>query len=547
MIALLWAPVGYAQGVSEGVSAPLKLGDVPAEIEAKKPVLYTQAVDVDQLTVIEFDGTGTLDAEGLGANVWQKSHMNEVIPLIQSLPNRIYQPLTRSLTLKALLTNARPPEGVSDGRFFEARAYKLLQMGQLTEFSKLVLALPNTLSTPGLDKLRFHNFFAKNRGEEACRRVPRYVEDMPDDIFWQQAELLCLLDQQNIPQAAFKYRLLQEQETGFSPTFQRLLGAAFGEYNDDMVQTDLPEPWALMDVYLYLKSPYALSDEQVVAHLTTASPAVISVLAHSLQIDNSLRIWAAEQSERFGGFPLADLTKLYDSILMAAVDLTDAVGVYENAGANRTFAAIYQSLKGARNSRSFTQELTHVFSLDLDYAARSQLSRLFIGKVRDIPPSVEMADFADTAIQVLTLADSAEAALPWEGAKQQLAEKGKEPLPISSLYNPDVLKKVSEAGDTGQLPYGLRLNLYYLTTNKAFLNGINVDPLQIKEINLGASYLISTYSAENQMGNTYLSFLQEGVKNPLALRAFLQGLVMTGKEALVKQLYQEAVGFYLYE
>jgi hypothetical protein len=244
---------------------------------------------------------------GFDQSLWARSDGELILALLRDLPVAIENPPLRALTRRLLMTGA-PVEGLArPGSVLEARAGRLLAMGDLEGAGALLDRVPPTESDSETTRLVAQAALLRGDQEAACRRAAD-IAPTSKAPFWAEVTIYCRLADGDVEGARLGLALLRDQgQTDDAAFFDLVETIADGE--PAAVPLGPGEPSAL-EVALYRLAGIPLSPDA----LASAPPEVIAAAAQDPRLVAGDRLALAERAFLLGALPADGLAARYRDI-----------------------------------------------------------------------------------------------------------------------------------------------------------------------------------------------------------------------------------------
>lgn len=207
------------------------LSEPPAAVAGNVVVDEAELVETDEpIEIADFaepksGGVGLWSASrvGLPYDIWQEVTEEEVLQLLNMLPETPNSESVRNLYLRMLLMET----GRSDfsEKVMIARTNALLNMGQAKLASKLLNVVPIGFRTNGIEKQIYLLDAIAGKSTKSSCKIANEKQITEPDAFWQRFQVLCLVrDDDNRDKGHLGLELLREQNN-VPKLFEVIIGA----------------------------------------------------------------------------------------------------------------------------------------------------------------------------------------------------------------------------------------------------------------------------------------------------------------------------------
>lgn len=392
----------------------------PAPVEPANPAVDRPAPSVEAVPAPAPPGSSDFRVEGLAApeldtiglagpgdggfarTLWQGSDGELVMALLAELPVVTRNPALRALTRRLLATGA-PLEGSgAPGRLLQARAGRLLAMGDLDGARTLVDPVPPTATDSELVRTAVEVALLTDDTEAACRRAGE-VAPTTQAPFWGQVTVYCRLAAGDRSGAGLALDLLRETGQSDDPAFFELAGMLVADAAP--AAPAMPEPTAI-DVALLRLAELPLP----AATLPAATPAVLAAAAREPVLAGEQRLALTERAFALGATSVGTLTALYDDQPDAAAG--DLLGRLRTDWGPATRAMAYQAVAAQ------AEPATRAQLLDATWRAASGPERLLVAlgfakPFAELPVERPLAGAAPSVARALLATDRPVLAVRW--------------------------------------------------------------------------------------------------------------------------------------
>ncbi len=198
--------------------------------EGVVPSILGTSIQIDQLQAADPDSVGVLSVEagGLGSEMWHGTERALIDRLLPVLPVKSPSPALRGLMVRLLLSPGVVPPATADSSNFSAlRVRLLMQMAEYAEAGQLLSALPREIRLGALLQTDVDRMVLSGETASACTIVAREVQT---DVaaYWQRAQVFCQIYAGEGNKAALGLSLLREMG-GAETIFFRLAEAAISK------------------------------------------------------------------------------------------------------------------------------------------------------------------------------------------------------------------------------------------------------------------------------------------------------------------------------
>lgn len=150
--------------------------------------------------------------QSFGLNLWSKMSAKTAINYLNFLPNKSSSLIYQKLLNNIYSTTSEPPKGNTKEitKFVKIKLFKLFQNGEVEPLLKIVEQLPDSKIWAKWKKWYIIYNLLDKEDEKACNKVLNSKKNY-DDVFWEKANLVCLILQGNLFDANFIFDVLNSQ------------------------------------------------------------------------------------------------------------------------------------------------------------------------------------------------------------------------------------------------------------------------------------------------------------------------------------------------
>jgi hypothetical protein len=347
------------------------------------------------------------DGSGLPLELWRGLDLKGIEDVLAQLALPPRSPALHRLWRRALLTSATPPAGLPNpDHFLALRLEALYRSGLLRDMEEVLLG--TSAPTPLIRALQARLDIGLGRKEAGCRTIAEL--GAPDSgipgRLKGEIQLLsgyCAAVAGDARAAGLAAELAREEGIVAELPLAVLAGIAL----DNKPRLTLPKRVVLLD-YRFLELMGPVDAAQV---LDKAEPALLAVIAGDAQASAGLQIAAAEAAMRLNAMTADAVAEVYRRQSLSSVALADPIAHATDSLLRR--ALFFQAIE---LSRSPGQQARFVRAV-LDDARRSglgaQMAQVLTPVLAKMPPTPELAWFAETAAEIALTAGDHTSARRW--------------------------------------------------------------------------------------------------------------------------------------
>ena len=388
-------------------------------------------IDVNPLGPPQHDALGVLEPieGGLGAEMWRGTPRSLVVQELPEISPYLNTPVGRDLARRLLLTSAKAPvqQGVGERQesLLALRALKLLELGELDGLEQLLRLVPQGEQQGSLLRARAEGAFLRHDFQAGCQAAGNGIQLYPDEIFWNEAMIVCQLVNGEEAAAMLGLDLLREQG-GAEPNFIALAEAMAGYGAPPRVERLTPLKLAMIN---------ELGQTVPLAALQEAEPAMLAALARGDNLDTESRVRVAEIATHMGVLPGGDLAALYRGFSFTPTELDNAPSLAKSEPGPRSRALLFQAASRAGDARLQADALAALF----DHARQEGLyrgaARAAVPLLREMAPERRVVWFAGDAGRALFMAGQFERAGAWLDLARTEYQGGRDSgTPLTTLW-----------------------------------------------------------------------------------------------------------------
>lgn len=255
----------------------------PASSAATPP----PSIDTAPISAPSPDELGLIQEQngGLTYTVWQSSTMTTAAPLLAWVKSGVaYEPV-RTLVISLLISQAKAPEGSSNGEWLLLRAEALVALGAEDKAAQLLSAVPPALATPRIKQLQAELLLLKEDTVAVCAmgaaEINKAVEVV--DPLWQKLNILCKAQAGRRDEASLALELYRELHATDDTFLQEVLHA----FADKQYQVkSIPSPLELFD---FAALQLAGQTDRLKDRVETLPPVTLKYLLNQPKLDPKLR------------------------------------------------------------------------------------------------------------------------------------------------------------------------------------------------------------------------------------------------------------------
>ena len=395
-----------------------------AESESRQAEIKVRSgIEINRLSNLAPETVGLLSLAqgGYGLNLWQGSSRRSVENLLALLPGELASASLRDMARRLLLSEAAAPQLAPDERISDSllvlRAQALLRLGETDALNKLLRLVPATANDrEEIARLRFAATLLAGEQESACIIVRNVLPRFEGALFWQKAQITCLVLQNNEAAAVLGLDLLREGGDG-QADFEQAVNAALG-YGPagSFVAADLLEK-------VLLARAGAIPGAQA---LRQASPGDLAWLARLATLSPEARLPFAELATARGGLPAAELATLYQAVSFTQGERAAALSLTENLSGARARALLFQTAQRQKIAAARAEIVAASLAMARTDRLELPMSQALAPLIRAIPPLPELDWFSGPAVRALLVAGYPAEAQSWLTLARQSAPRNPE-------------------------------------------------------------------------------------------------------------------------
>ena len=347
------------------------------------------------------------DASGLPLELWRGLDLKALEELLAGLELPPRSPALHRLWRRMLLSSATPPAGAPNSEHFVALRLEALYRSGLLADMETVL---NENGTPGpiVQTLRARRDIGLGQRDVGCQGIAALAapsSGLPGRLKGETQLLAgyCAAAAGDAQAAGLAAELAREEGIEAELPLAVLTGFAAGT----KPKLALPARVLLLD-YRFLELLGPVNASQI---FDKAEPALLAVLAADPRADIRLRIAAAEAALRLNALSPEAMAEVYRRQSLAGSGAADPSGPSADPPLRR--ALYFQAIEAARAPQ---QRLRFLRAL-LDDARKSgsqlQMARVIAPLVASLPPSPDVAWFAETSLEIALLGGQFDLARRW--------------------------------------------------------------------------------------------------------------------------------------
>ena len=399
---------------SEPLGPPTQLlppeGSAPGEPESSAaPRSRASGIDINQLGAPEHDALGILEPieGGLGPDMWRGTPRSLVVQELPEISEYLNSPVARDLARRLLLTSARAPvqQGVGERQesLLALRVERLLMLGEFEGLEQLLRLIPQGEARGSVLRARAEGGFLRLDFPAACQAAGNGIQLYPDELFWNEAMVVCQLANGDENAAMLGLDLLRE-EGNADPGFIALAEAMAGYGGRPPVETLTPLKLAMLS---------QLGDNLSLSALQDAKPAMLAAAARTPNIDTASRVAVGEVATHLGVLSGAEMADLYRAFTFTPNELDNATALAASEPGARSRALLFQAASRTREPRRQADALAALF----DHARKESLYRAAARAaqplLREMAPEQQLVWFSGDAGRALFMAGQFERAGAW--------------------------------------------------------------------------------------------------------------------------------------
>lgn len=422
-----WAPPGVRQ--YRGGPGRLPQGVAPS-------ILGT-SIQIDQLQAADPDSVGVLSVEagGLGSEMWKGTERPLIDRLLPMLPVKSPSPALRGLMLRLLMSPGVVPPATADSpNFTILRMRLLMQLAEYAEAGQLLNVLPRDIRLGALLQTDVDRMVLSGETASACAVVAREVQT---DVaaYWQKALVFCQVLAGEVDKAALGLSLLREMG-GSDAKFLRLAEAAIGK---TPVTVEDPEGLTALQLATALvgKAEFPSSASK------SMESRLLKALLKAPTFAPERRFEAIERAAEIGLLRGDGLKQVYEEAI-AGLKKTEADGADIAAAVQRAW--LYQAAARGPVPTAKAEAVAQAFRSARADGRFFGVARLFHPLLATITRSRDLLWFAPDAMLAAAAAADADAAGEWFQLIRTSALMQTESRPILAAVTPLArIMKLAEA------------------------------------------------------------------------------------------------------
>ncbi|BBK45094.1 hypothetical protein STVA_51140 [Allostella vacuolata] len=357
------------------------------------------------LPALDHESAGWNRAEGgFPPTLWQGSGWANAGRLLERLPAPAGTPARHALARRLLMSAVARPDGAPAGAFLERRLAGLLALGDGAAAMALVRAVPEARLDGPRARPAAEAGLAGGAAADSCKLARRAEIDLTD-LFWRRLLLACDAVDGHAERVRVGLDLLRDQGIDPGRAFTALVEGAVGLGDKPASLADL-DP---VTTFLALHAGVPID----AAAVARASPATLAVVARADRLPIEMRLAAGERAAMLGLIDGAQLAGLYAGLPVTPERLSDAVtdaGRHPGAdGRAVLFQAARLELVPARRLERLAAGWQHARHGGAALAYGAAAAPL----VREIAPSLDLAEHAPAAIRIALAVGDSRTAMRW--------------------------------------------------------------------------------------------------------------------------------------
>ncbi len=372
--------------------------------EGATPSILGTSVQIDQLQAADPESIGVLSVEagGLGFEMWKGTVRPLIDRLLPMLPVNSPSPALRGLMLRLLLSPGVTPKATPASPNLPAvRVGLLMRMAEYAEAGQLLNALPREIRSGALLRSDVDRLLLSGEMAPACALVAREVQT-DTTAYWQKALVFCQILAGESDKASLGLSLLRE--VGVSDAkFFRLAEAAIAK-----TPTAIENPEGLTALHLAMAIFGKAEFPETV--LKTTDSRLLKALLKEPTTAPARKLEAIERAAEIGLLRGDGLWQIYadtiGDLVKPEADDAETATVLQRAALYR--AAVLTPVPTAK-AEAVGQALQSARA-DGRY---SGVARLFQPLLAAIPPSLDLLWFAPDAMSAAAAAADAKIAGAW--------------------------------------------------------------------------------------------------------------------------------------
>ena len=430
------APAQQALPVTQEQLQNIQFTDVPIPAEgAAEPLkdqLFEQFMGVEPVEaepapqqMVESEGTSIFKSkdvapgekalkptnEAFNPQIWQGITGERAEAILARLrSNRLQSPEGRLLLQRLLLTESKPPEGLTAPSWIAQRAHTLQILGMAESANTLLTGLPANVVVQDklLSQVWVENALLVGDDQAACSFVRAHILNN-NGSFWRKALLVCQALSGNADAFRLSWQLVQDEEKAAEPIFYGLMTAFAGGSGIPELEGDAQIP--PLQAMIYAISPRLLSVE-VVKRLPDM---VLRSLIAREDLELTLRLRAAERlaNETGDTTDVDNLAMLYQSIQFDITFGEDPLKLAASAEDGGVARALLWQVAGGAALPSARAVGLHSLWQRAQQDGLGHLPSLLLPDLRGIQATPTLAWFAPFVVRTALRAGEVDMAKEW--------------------------------------------------------------------------------------------------------------------------------------
>ena len=440
-LAVVLATAALVAGPASGqdsVGRPLQL--LPPAEDGRRP-----EVEVDTLAPQDVAGAGLLSpAEGgFGLTAWRGARREEVAALLAGLPVAAASQVMSDLSVRLLLTSARPPDGDPlDPSLPALRAQRLLEMGRTDALAALLEAVSPMRRDEPVARALVESLLLAGRVPDACAEL-RLLMPLHQGRFWQQALVLCQAVGGERAAARLGLGLLREGDAG-DPVFMALVEALVEETppalpEDGWPRGVAPDPLAM--------AAFTLAGLAIPETRSMRVPGRLLAVAGNAANETGERLAAAEAAAAAGAMTPAALAALYADAPLPELPVAELLDLVLDMDGPVARAHLVQA--AARSARPGAVYRLYDAALGVSRADGAPLA-IVLALLEPLPAADEGAAMAADAARAYYAAGELDRAWAWHEVAARTGNGAEDRAALVRLWPLAVLSGALDGRAPGQ-------------------------------------------------------------------------------------------------
>lgn len=373
-------------------------------------------VVVEGLGTLSGDALGLLGEEsgGLGDDMWQGSHREDVRRLLRDLPETYPYRAGYALAHRVLSSAARPPSGGSEGAGILApRISKLAAIGAGEDALRLATAAGGVTVPDHLAESAVRARFSRGALDAGCAQVRGYNGGYAS-AFWQQALIVCQVAQGDPGQAALGLDLMREQGIAVDDLFADAALQASGGNGikiplpDEDETSGLSKP-GLMTLALWLAAGADIPEPWI----DLLDPGLLPALLADGELDPDLRLKATHRALRAGVVSGPEAVAVYRGLEVDDAAVAAALVSSRDVSEDRLLAYLYLAAAERADAIGRSEALWEAWTRAREDGGFDVIAQTTASLLEAVPVTPDFGWLSGMATEVALTAGDDARALDW--------------------------------------------------------------------------------------------------------------------------------------